>query len=71
MLKSKKLPEYNTLLKSLFVLNKEIEENSFIILSFKLTNQSKAELIRELDYKTQQYVKLVALSLTKINNYNF
>ncbi|MTO47110.1 hypothetical protein GMC72_08830, partial [Turicibacter sanguinis] len=64
MLKSKKLPEYNALLKSLFVLNKEIRKNPFTTLSFKLTNQSKAELIRELDYKTQQYVKLVALSLT-------
>lgn len=67
MITNKKIIQYNTLLDSRFILDKEIEQISYVLLSIDLSKSAKSALLNDLDIKTQQYKCLV----NQIGNFKF
>lgn len=67
MIANKKIIQYNTLLDSRFILDKEIEQISYVLLSIDLSKSAKSALLKDLDIKTQQYIDLV----NQIGNFKF
>lgn len=67
MITNKKIIQYNTLLDSRFILDKEIEQISYVLLSIDLSKSAKSALLKDLDIKTQQYKDLV----NQIGNFKF
>lgn len=67
MIANKKIIQYNTLLDSRFILDKEIEQISYVLLSIDLSKRAKSALLKVLDIKTQQYKDLV----NQIGNFKF